>query len=165
MDKHVKLTPWFLVIGLGSILLVSGCAWAGDKLTSTERTVIPAADKQVAAEPAAPAPELAFDQASAKDDGKQNLTVKKGADFKIELEGNMTTGFSWLPAFDDQVVKLVSQDYRESTGDKRLVGAGGTQVFVFRGLKAGQTEIKFNYARPWESVQPAKTATYKVTVE
>ena len=30
------------------------------------------------------------------------------------------------------------------------VGAGGTQLFRFKALKAGKTEINMVYKRPWE---------------
>jgi predicted secreted protein len=33
-------------------------------------------------------------------DQEENITIKRGQEFKIILESNPTSGFKWLPKFD-----------------------------------------------------------------
>ncbi len=35
--------------------------------------------------------------------------------------------------------------------EENIVGAGGTELFRFKGLSKGETEITFNYKRSWET--------------
>jgi predicted secreted protein len=91
----------------------------------------------------------------------------------IELEGNPTTGYSWAYTMEPEgVVREVLAEYRgaQGTGDstgapESRIGRGGVFVFVFESLKPGTVELRFSYARPWESgVAPAETENYVLTV-
>jgi inhibitor of cysteine peptidase len=88
----------------------------------------------------------------------------------LELEGNPTTGYSWTYTMDREgVVREVSAEYHEAADSgnspEGRIGRGGTFVFVFESLNPGTVELRFNYARPWESgVEPAETKTYVLTV-
>ncbi|MEN6327175.1 MAG: protease inhibitor I42 family protein [Syntrophomonas sp.] len=95
----------------------------------------------------------------------KSLTLKEGESFVLSLEGNPTTGYTWnlADSRDDQILSLVDQGYQSSTASK-MVGQGGKNYWKFKALKAGSTEIKLNYARPWESVQPLKTFQLKVII-
>jgi inhibitor of cysteine peptidase len=46
---------------------------------------------------------------------------------------------------------LVKSKYEPDKKAPGLVGAGGTQYFRFKALKAGRTEITLTYKRPWET--------------
>jgi inhibitor of cysteine peptidase len=78
-----------------------------------------------------------------------NTAVNK--EFTIALGSNISTGYSWQPAYDEKALMLVEQTYQEqdNTG-KQLVGAGGTEYFKFKSLGKGQTQVTFTYRRPWE---------------
>lgn len=65
----------------------------------------------------------------------------------IVLESNATTGFSWSLE-PNEYIELVSDDY--VAPDTALPGAPGAQVFVFRAVKEGSTEIVLRYRRSWE---------------
>ncbi|MDR2630044.1 MAG: protease inhibitor I42 family protein [Spirochaetaceae bacterium] len=88
----------------------------------------------------------------------------------IELAGNPTTGYSWTYTMGQEgIVREVLAEYRGAAGSgdspEGSVGRGGVFVFVFEGLKPGTVELRFTYARPWESnVEPAKTKTFILTV-
>jgi inhibitor of cysteine peptidase len=94
----------------------------------------------------------------------------------IELDGNRTTGYSWTYTIEPEgVAQEVSMEYRISSETaaeagapaeaSAPAGAGGVFVFVFEGAKPGSAELRFSYARPWESgVAPVKTAVYALTV-
>ena len=91
------------------------------------------------------------------------ITVQVGKRFQIELESNLSTGYSWqlAQAPGDQLT-LIDDDYVGKGGQP---GAAGVQRFEFQGAAAGSTTLTFNYLRPWEQgTAPAKTATFPVTV-
>ena len=98
--------------------------------------------------------------------GKE-YTVKVGQTFDVSLASNPSTGYGWTVSepSDEKVLSHTEGNYR-SSGDsnKPISGQGGRTYWEFTALKAGKTEIKMIYARPWESVQPAQTFTLKVMV-
>ena len=81
----------------------------------------------------------------------QEETIKTSVDneFVVALDSNPTTGYSWVVSYDDTMLSL---DYEDFSSEKcpGLVGAGGTQYFGFKALKAGETEITLDYLRSWE---------------
>ncbi len=91
------------------------------------------------------------------------ITTTAGGEFSITLDSNATTGYMWMYEVDTSYIEPVSSDYiaPEST---ELVGVGGQQVFTFRALQEGETEVSFSYLRPWESVQPIDQKTYVVRI-
>ena len=94
----------------------------------------------------------------------QEYTVPVGQTFILFLNSNPSTGYQWnKDSWDEEVVSLTSRNF-EAGGNKALVGQEGKEGFVFKALKTGSTEIKLNYARPWESVQPEETYNLKVKV-
>jgi inhibitor of cysteine peptidase len=80
------------------------------------------------------------------DDPTQAGGVAVGEVFAIALAGNPTTGYTWQACADTQYVALVAQTF-ELQGPG--VGAGGHEVFHFRAVRTGKTEITFEYRRPW----------------
>ena len=62
------------------------------------------------------------------------------------------------------IVKFVSSKY--IVGKKRLPGAGGKELWAFKAVGAGKTNIYFKYVRPWEKdMPPAEKETFIVTVK
>ena len=74
------------------------------------------------------------------------IQVVTGDEFAIEIAGNPTTGYTWQVHVDGQRLELLSQEF-EPGGEG--VGAGGQEVFRFRALVSGETEIACEYRRPW----------------
>jgi len=97
---------------------------------------------------------------SCDDFGKQNnitkqLTVAVGSSFTVTLCSNATTGFSWSESAkisDPAVVQQLTHEKvaPENTG---LVGAPGTEVWTFKALKKGTSNIEMQYSQPWEGGQ------------
>jgi predicted secreted protein len=85
----------------------------------------------------------------------------------IELDGNRTTGYSWTYTMEpDNIAREVSSEYKDASGTADRVGAGGVFQFAFEGIKQGAAELRFSYARPWESgIEPVKTTVYTLTVD
>jgi inhibitor of cysteine peptidase len=89
-----------------------------------------------------------------------------GKTFTIALDANATTGYNWSQTTKDTgVVAFVDNAYLAEARDPQVVGGGGTDTFTFKAVGKGTTTISFAYARPWESVPPAKTRTITVTVK
>jgi inhibitor of cysteine peptidase len=89
-----------------------------------------------------------------------------GKTFTIALDANATTGYNWSQTTKDtNVVAYVDNEYVAEARDPQVVGGGGTDTFTFKAVGKGTTTITLAYARPWESVPPAKTRTITVTVK
>ena len=95
----------------------------------------------------------------------RDLRVKQGASVVLELESNISTGYSWQMAAlpDTTVVRIVDEHYVAPNGD--AVGAGGKQRFTLESVGIGATSIRLQYVRPWEQpLQPTQEVTYAVVV-
>lgn len=74
----------------------------------------------------------------------------------VNLYENPSTGYSWHWKFSDgTILKLVEDDFIQSSQSTGMVGSGGTRRFVFQTLKAGMENISFYYYRSWEDVSTA----------
>ena len=88
------------------------------------------------------------------------IQLAVGDEFAIELAGNPTTGYAWQVHADSQHLELLGQVF-EPGGEG--VGAGGQEVFRFRVLAAGETEVACEYRRPWEK-EVHDTRRFRVAV-
>jgi predicted secreted protein len=80
------------------------------------------------------------------DDPAQAIQVAVGETFAVRLAGNPTTGYTWQASVDSTYLELVGQEFEPGAEG---VGAGGHEVSRFRARAAGETEIVFEYRRPW----------------
>jgi inhibitor of cysteine peptidase len=99
-------------------------------------------------------------------EGSPDVRVKTGDDFALQLDSNITTGYTWQIAnkLDEAVVRLVDERY-EVPADTGRVGAGGQQRFTLHALAKGTTTIKLQYVRPWEQpLVPNREATFTIAV-
>ena len=99
-------------------------------------------------------------------DSGQTVSVGLNQEFVIALGSNPTTGYSWQESYDDTMVKMVGEKiYKLGREAKQgLVGAGGTEYFRFKALKAGKTEITLVYMRPWEK-ESIEQKVFKVDIK
>ncbi len=83
-------------------------------------------------------------------DSGKTVLVASGDRFEVRLESNVTTGFEWVvdPESASDVVTVVSSTYDEPETD--LVGAPGTQIFVFEATRAGAGILRLEYLRPFD---------------
>jgi inhibitor of cysteine peptidase len=103
-------------------------------------------------------------QLTEADDG-ETVRLKVGETFTVALPGNPSTGFSWNGAADPEVVVLASEpEFESDAADDNVVGAGGTVTMTYEAVEVGEAELKLEYSRAWESVQPERTFTVKVVV-
>jgi inhibitor of cysteine peptidase len=97
----------------------------------------------------------------------KDLLLSRGDLLVVHLPANRTTGFGWQPTFS-RVGVLRSEGeafYLANRTSAHLVGAGGTESWIFRAQKAGSTTLTLGYVRPWEKGKaPEKTISWPVTV-
>lgn len=97
----------------------------------------------------------------------KSFKVKKGDIFKLKLESNPSTGYSWNFAepFDSTVINLNKKEFEQKTKDGApMMGAGGTEVWIFKAIEKGKTKIKLKYSRSWENDTAKNTKKYIVKV-
>ncbi len=85
----------------------------------------------------------------------------------IELESNPTTGYGWFLSeeTDGSIISLIDSGFIQPKKDKKLMGAGGYEVFSFKAVSNGKTSIILNYERPWEEeVEPLEVFEITVSV-
>lgn len=79
----------------------------------------------------------------------------------MTLPETATTGYQWLPEFDQQVLGHVSDETIAPTVPR---GAPGTHVLRFEALVPGETLLRLVKRRPWES-EPKDEITVELEIE
>lgn len=91
------------------------------------------------------------DHVVTKDQMGQTLKATVGDLVDITLSANATTGYSWrctvTPAANASMVRAV---YATDAAPQGMVGVGGTQHFLLRADKPGETKVTVQYGRWWE---------------
>ena len=102
----------------------------------------------------------------------KNLTwnvsgVSVGDSIKTTLCSNPTTGFKWeLAGISDQTVLKQDGEAEFMPPAEAIPGAGGKEIWTFKALKQGTSQISLEYSRPWEGGEKAEwTFDINVTVE
>jgi len=102
--------------------------------------------------------EIEYDEKVSFNDegGKKELTINGNSTVAVELEGNITTGYTWVlenveEIQDSDAIEALNLDennsslaYMEKKNDELLDGVGGTFVFQFKikTFSKGLTKIK-----------------------
>jgi predicted secreted protein len=100
-------------------------------------------------------------------DPQQPIEVGSGKEFSIMLKANPTTGYHWaiVGELDKNVVEFVKKDYT-STSDLKLAGGGGLDVWTFKAVNAGETQVTLGYYPPSNNpVDPQQTRTFTVVIK
>jgi predicted secreted protein len=93
------------------------------------------------------------------------IEVQAGEVFHIVVASNPSTGYHWdfIGELDGNVVELISGEY---TADEPVMpGSGGVDVWTFKAVAAGQTQITLGSYPPDSSVtEPQETITFDIIV-
>jgi len=90
----------------------------------------------------------------------ESIKVKPGQIFTISMESNPATGYNWQLSKElDSIIILITNAYIPA--DSKL---GGHEVWTFKAIDYGQTNILMKYVRPCENDQPARTNVFTVIV-
>ncbi len=99
-------------------------------------------------------------------DPSKTLEAAAGNEFKIIIDSNPTTGYHWalVGELDADVIEFVSQEY--AADEPVMPGSGGADIWTFKALSAGETQITLGYYPPSnDPVEPQQTLTFTVTVK
>lgn len=88
-------------------------------------------------------------------------SVRLNKEFGISLDSNPTTGYKWEASYDKAFLRLKADRFKRPA--KALIGAGGTQTFVFLPIARGDTKIRFVYKRSWEK-SIAREKTFSINI-
>ncbi|MBK5266864.1 MAG: protease inhibitor I42 family protein [Acidimicrobiia bacterium] len=102
---------------------------------------------------------------TAADSGSE-VRVGSGDQFQVVLESNPSTGYSWEVTGepDPGILELVSHSFEGADAD--LVGAAGTEVFVFKGVGFGAEVLRMEYFRPFDDPPvPERVVEFRVRVD
>jgi predicted secreted protein len=93
------------------------------------------------------------------------IVTKVGNDFLIVLQGNRTTGYTWVASVRGGAVVNEGNAYRANAHAPGIVGSGGEEIFLFDAAHRGSATIVFRYVQPWiKNPVAGQTSTFKVTV-
>ncbi len=68
-------------------------------------------------------------------------------EFSITLDSNPTTGYSWVPLFDNNILELKERSIKMNT---EKFGSSSKEMFKFKPIKCGTTTLTMIYKRVWE---------------
>ncbi len=97
------------------------------------------------------------------DDNKGKVAINAGDTLIVQLKSNPTTGYSWVVADHSSPLFKLTGDSRKP-GDKKLIGAPGTQSLQFQAARSGSANLALNYLRPFEKAK-APAQKFEMTVE
>jgi predicted secreted protein len=94
----------------------------------------------------------------------EEVELAAGDLFTVTLGSNHTTGFQWPESaqIDDQSV-LEQLAHRFVPPEEDTPEAAGEEVWTFKALKAGSTEVSMEYSQPGEGGEKAEW-TFKLVV-
>lgn len=92
-----------------------------------------------------------------------SVNLATGGLLTLRLDSNPSTGYYWTQTGgDDAVVTQLSDDYIADPAPEGIVGSGGTQVLVYKGVAPGTARVTLSYERSPEDV--AETLILNVEV-
>lgn len=80
------------------------------------------------------------------------MEMNTGETLVFSVSENPSTGYQWKLVQPLKNFKI-EETFLQNDVEEGTVGAGGTKVFRFTALKAGQDYIELIHVRPWESSQ------------
>ncbi|MBN1289651.1 MAG: protease inhibitor I42 family protein [Actinobacteria bacterium] len=99
-----------------------------------------------------------------REDTTKSITTEVDKEFAVHLAGNAGTGYAWTLA-EEPDPEMLTKVWEDTYVHDLKPGAENIQVFKFKALAEGSTDLKFHYARSWETdVPPEKTRTFSVTI-
>lgn len=97
---------------------------------------------------------------------QQNIEIKTGQEFTINLTSNPSTGYSWSidDTYNKNITSKISNEFIASNSKK--IGAPGKELWVFKGTGKGNTKLNFVYSRQREDIiSRINSKSFNVTVK
>lgn len=98
------------------------------------------------------------------------LEVQAGETFEVRLCSNPTTGFQWAENAQISDAAVLKQENHKFIGPESepppASGTPGQEIWAFKALKQGSSEVYLEYSRPWEGGEKGEwTCTVNVIVK
>lgn len=99
-----------------------------------------------------------------EEDNGRTVQISDGSEFKVDLEGNPSTGFGWVvEQYDPQII--TPEFNVEFTPYTDAIGSAGRLVQRFETQRPGQTPLRMSYRRSFEQgVEPENTFELQIVV-
>lgn len=81
---------------------------------------------------------------------KADYEISPNDSFQIILDSNPSTGYAWQWTNKTGVSKVDTIGHNFMSNSEVLVGAGGKEIWIFKGLMSGIDSINLEYCRLWE---------------
>ncbi|MGA1868465.1 MAG: beta-propeller domain-containing protein [bacterium] len=95
---------------------------------------------------------------------EQSIYLTQGNLIRIELTANPSTGYQWQGEWDKSKLSL-HDHFNIIPSSVGLLGASGKEVWIFKALALGKTEISFEYKRPWNFyAAPLKELVFTIII-
>jgi inhibitor of cysteine peptidase len=152
--KQLRFVGYCLVIGLIAALTMVGAACSSKSTaSSTTQTTTPLT---------IPTEALSVNMANS---GEEVTLAVNGA-LAVTLSSNTDGGYQWndnANISNGTVLRQTGNEYYPPTSSS-LVGAPGTEIWVFKALKAGKSTISLEDRRSWEPITISPVSTFTLTV-
>lgn len=99
-------------------------------------------------------------------DSEQVVSAKTGKQFSVQLEGQLSTGYSWKLMEIPSAFKVIREDVIPQKNERDMTGGFEIQEFILSSAEKGEYTLTFNYAQHWKKKPEfVKTVTVKVKVD
>ena len=110
--------------------------------------------------------EISCDQFNENHHAKSEFQATVGDRIAVKLCSNPTTGFQWKYETIGEIVLQETEHKFVPPEGEGVVGAAGKEVWTFKAVEKGTTQLRMEYSRPWEGGEQEEwTYTTTVTVE
>lgn len=144
-SNRTRLLTLMAVAVLVGVTLFSGC-------TSTEPAAPVTSPPTI--QTTNPTPQKTMEPAmpvyTEENDG-QSVTMAKDTVFRIVLDENPTTGYSWNATMSAGLA-LTDSGFIPKDSPPGMVGVGGTHFWEIKAAQTGPQSFSAIYVRPWENV-------------
>lgn len=89
---------------------------------------------------------------------------KENQNLEVSLYSNSSTGYEWSYTVSDENIISISSYYDDSNCEKNVVGCGGNNVYIIKGLKPGKVTLSMEYKFVVDGEGETETAIYEITV-
>ncbi|KAL7712756.1 Amoebiasin-2 [Entamoeba marina] len=93
------------------------------------------------------------------------VNIKTGDTIAFHLKTNPSTGFSWDMDYNKNVLALLKDSTLQENHVPGLVGFSVIRQITFKPLVTGNVVVRFNYRRPWENKEPARSLKYTINID
>lgn len=138
MQAKITLLSTLAILCITTVIL-TGCTGQDGKIPPTPT-------------PSMPGEVYMFDQTN---DG-ETYDIPVDAEIHLKLPENPTTGYSWQLSVTRGLV-IVNESYQPDDPTGKLIGSGGTHLWIMRAVQPGMQTISGVYSRPWESAAGNQT--------